>query len=337
MDAGTRFACASGMVLVVLLAAIGCTFDAAALRAQVDGSTATTSDAPIGGQGDASGDVGRAGDLAVPAGDLAVPAGDLAVPLADSALSDVESRPDVPAPGPDAPADAPAPSPQAYGCPADPALRACYLFDEGSGGRARDQSGNGNDGTLEGATWVPGPSGSALAFPSDHTRMVAPDSASLRLTGGDYTFEAWVRPSALQPTGAVNRIADKWDEGPVGYAFGFMDVMGTGPGLCACHAECHCSTGTTFPLLTWFHVAATYSGGVLRLYKDGVDIQSWSGMTAQLQPTTTAFAVGNNGTTFNPPSAFAGAVDVVRIYARARSPEEICGDAARSWTGSSCR
>ena len=46
MDAGTRPVSPSGMVLLVSLAVTGCTFDAAALRALVDGSMPSASDAP---------------------------------------------------------------------------------------------------------------------------------------------------------------------------------------------------------------------------------------------------------------------------------------------------
>src|SRR2546430_8469288 len=64
-------------------------------------------------------------------------------------------------------------------------LVAAYAFNEGSGTTVADASGNGNTGTLNGATWTTaGRYGSALVFDGTSTSVTVADGASLRLTTG---------------------------------------------------------------------------------------------------------------------------------------------------------
>ena len=74
-----------------------------------------------------------------------------------------------------------------------PGLVAAYAFDEGTGSTVADSSGNGNNGTLSGATWTSGRFNSGLAFSGNSARVNVPDSASLDLTTA-MTLEAWVSP-----------------------------------------------------------------------------------------------------------------------------------------------
>ena len=79
-------------------------------------------------------------------------------------------------------------------------LVAAYSFDEGSGTVVNDSSGNSNNGTISGASWVTaGKFGGALSFNGSNSRVIVNDSASLDLTNG-MTLEAWVKPS-VAPSG----------------------------------------------------------------------------------------------------------------------------------------
>src|SRR3954470_16681998 len=74
---------------------------------------------------------------------------------------------------------------------------AAYGFNEGTGGTVSDSSGNGNTGTISGATWTAsGKFGSALTFNGTNTLVSIAHSASLNLTAA-MTLEAWVKPSGL--------------------------------------------------------------------------------------------------------------------------------------------
>jgi hypothetical protein len=80
---------------------------------------------------------------------------------------------------------------------ATPGLVAAYSFDEGSGSTVTDSSGNGNTGTVSGATWTgAGKYGGALSFNGTNARINVPNSASLQLSSG-MTLEAWVNPSTV--------------------------------------------------------------------------------------------------------------------------------------------
>jgi len=74
----------------------------------------------------------------------------------------------------------------------DSDLIAYWSFDEGSGSIAHDSSGNGFDGTISGADWVPGYSGTGLEF-SGTTDIVKYISGSLDNSISDYfSIESWI-------------------------------------------------------------------------------------------------------------------------------------------------
>jgi len=70
-------------------------------------------------------------------------------------------------------------------------LVAYYSFDEGHGNIAYDHSGNGNDGTIYGATWVDGIKGKALYFDGENDYVIVENSNTISITG-DITLAAWI-------------------------------------------------------------------------------------------------------------------------------------------------
>ena len=71
-----------------------------------------------------------------------------------------------------------------------------YSFDAGSGTTLRDASGNGNNGSISGATWSPsGKFGGSLSFDGVNDMVTVADAASLDLTQ-KMTLEAWVKPTS---------------------------------------------------------------------------------------------------------------------------------------------
>ena len=79
--------------------------------------------------------------------------------------------------------------------PPSSSLVAAYAFDEGSGSTVTDAIGNGNGGTLQGASWTTsGKSGSRRSPSTGRVRgWRSTDSPSLHLTSA-MTLEAWVYP-----------------------------------------------------------------------------------------------------------------------------------------------
>jgi len=71
-------------------------------------------------------------------------------------------------------------------------LTAYWKFDEGVGDVAYDSSGNGNHGTIYGASWTDGKFGKALFFDGDDLVQVEDSNA---LDGfNEISIEAWVKP-----------------------------------------------------------------------------------------------------------------------------------------------
>src|SRR5262249_9907286 len=130
-----------------------------------------------------------------------------------------------------------------------PGLVAAYSFNEGSGGIAADSSGNGNTGSLSGATWTTaGHSGNALNFNGTGAWVIVNDSSSLDLTGA-MTLEAWVNPTAL---GGWRDVVYK-GQNDIYYLAGSSDP---GPPAVRATYSAGSLVGTsTLPLNTWSHLA----------------------------------------------------------------------------------
>ena len=81
---------------------------------------------------------------------------------------------------------------------AAPALVAAFDFNQGSGTRLTDLSGNNNHGTLSnGPVWTAaGKYGGALTFDGTNDLVAINDAPSLDLTSG-MTLEAWVKPATV--------------------------------------------------------------------------------------------------------------------------------------------
>jgi flagellin-like protein len=69
-----------------------------------------------------------------------------------------------------------------------------WHFNSGTGNIAYDSSGNENDGTIHGAAWISGMSGSALSFNGSNDYVNVPYAANLDITGA-ITIELWMNPT----------------------------------------------------------------------------------------------------------------------------------------------
>ena len=85
----------------------------------------------------------------------------------------------------------------------------CWLFNEATGDRVFDSSGNGNMGTLVGDThFVPGKFGSALNFDGAGDYVDCGNNESLNITG-EMTLSAWIKPTDV--VGGTREIVAKSD------------------------------------------------------------------------------------------------------------------------------
>jgi hypothetical protein len=199
-------------------------------------------------------------------------------------------------------------------------LVAAYSFKEGAGTTVADSSGNGNTGTISGATWTTqGKFGSALAFNGSSSMVVINGSPSLNVSTA-MTLEAWIYPTVNQSgwrtilqrevdayfLNASNSSGARRPAG--GGTFNGVTSFVSGP--------------TASPLNTWTHVALTYDGTQLRLYVNGVQVATRA-TSGTIQTNSSPLRIGGNvpyGEFFN------GRIDEVRIYNRALSQAELQAD-----------
>jgi PKD repeat protein len=209
-------------------------------------------------------------------------------------------------------------------------LVASYSFEETSGSQVVDASGNANNGTISGATRIAaGRFGRALKFNGKSDWVTVDHSASLNLTKG-MTLEAWVYPTASTSTPATILIKEAsrtasyriYTNQSGGKPTSIINIGGGMKTL---------SGGSTLPLNTWSHVAATYDGSTQKLYVNGALVGSRS-QSGSIDTSTGKLRIGGNSIWGY---FFAGYIDEVRIYNRALSAAEIGADSNVAGTGSS--
>jgi len=214
-----------------------------------------------------------------------------------------------------------------YGAITD-GLVAYYPFN----GNANDESGNGNNGTVNGAALTTdrfGNANSAYSFEGVNDYIEVGDSNSLDLSS-QFTLSVWINQKGNSTTGY--RIVDKTTAGKNdGYNF---DTYGS--------AECNASdkghrmrlTGgiknscanTDYSLNEWHHLAVTFSNGTATYWLDGSNDGSGNhGANITVNNLTLRIGaphIGCNGSC-GLYEYFYGMIDDIRIYNRALSESEI--------------
>ena len=207
--------------------------------------------------------------------------------------------------------------------PAPPGLVASYGFNEGSGGSVADGSGNGNTGTISGATRTSGKNGGALSFDGTNDLVTVPDAAALDLTTG-MTLEAWVNPSLLSNSWRTVLLKER--PGGMVYALYAAGAGGRPGGYFVSGDEFSALSPNVLPLNAWTHLATTYDGSVLRLYVNGTQVAS-EAHAGSMAPSTGALKIGGNNVW---PEWFRGLIDDVRVYDRALTAAQIQSDRDRA-------
>ena len=182
-----------------------------------------------------------------------------------------------------------------------------------------DVSGNGNNGTITGATWTTsGKYGNALTFNGTNALVTINNAASLQLTSA-MTLEAWVYPTTVS-----SAWRDVIYKGNDNYYLEGTSSKSSRPAagaiLGGVYGEVYGTTALTAN--TWAHLAATYDGATMRLYVNGVQVSSLA-KTGSIATSTNPLQIGGDSLYGQ---YFAGRIDEVRIYNRALSVAEIQSD-----------
>jgi hypothetical protein len=194
-----------------------------------------------------------------------------------------------------------------------------YPLTEDAGSTARDYSGNGNDGTANGA----GPSGTgtvggpieqtAYDFDGSSDTVTIGDISLLEASNlGNFTVSAFVKPDA---TGSTDVIIGKDNEYKLTNNSGTWQwsVYDSGNGVWRDVNGDSLSSGQ------WYRVTGTWDGATQRLYVNGIE-QANQQPTVTLNSTANTLAIGDNSAAGN---NFDGAIADIRIYDRALSPSEV--------------
>ena len=186
-----------------------------------------------------------------------------------------------------------------------------WKLDEGSGTTTKDASGNGNNGTIEGAVWVEGILGRALQFTGDD-RVNCGEATNLGLTQA-LSIALWVNPADF--TG--DRAFTGRSAANVGYAFktNSTHLRFTTPGV-----RDHDGANSILQLNTWQHVAVTFAPGQTTgcvFYINGVATNTLaaSALVAGAGP----YEIGHN----HWGQWCVGMIDDVRVYNHVLTAQEV--------------
>jgi hypothetical protein len=189
-------------------------------------------------------------------------------------------------------------------------------------GNALDSAGD-IHGTLSGATFATGLVGQAFRFDGGNDGVLVGDAVALRpLT--NLTIEGWIKTPGVSPSVQASFIAARSGSAIDGYEFGVYPqptgelrfTLNGGAG----GADLFSTNSVTDN--AFHHVAATYDGVRMRIYRDG--LLDGEKATAQSLNYTPGSPLWIGRREWNAiPGHFAGLIDELAIYNRALSPGEI--------------
>jgi chitodextrinase len=209
-------------------------------------------------------------------------------------------------------------------CGSDQGLVAAYSFDGGSGSVLTDNSGNGRDGTIVGASWTPsGKYRSALHFNGTGDYVGLPALGTFYKSA--FTLEAWVKKDSSAKGDAA--VVGTWTSGQNGgpmlwfdYATSHLELVMSQGG------SNYVDSGQLGAAGQWQYLAGTYDGTTARLYLNGTQVASKT-FTGNVGDSNT-WRIGAYDSTAG--GFFDGTVDEVRIYSRALAAGDVAADMARS-------
>ncbi len=211
-------------------------------------------------------------------------------------------------------------------------LMGLWTFDGSdlSGSTVYDLSGNGNNGTNNGAVPTIGKLGEALKFDGATTHVDVPANSSLR-PASQMTVSAWIK-STHNIGGTYERVVDER------YAQGFVLCLAGGTGANAPTAGAAMIAlgtngggdalvlGGTTDITNdnkWHLITGTFSNGATKIYLDGNLENSATASFSSIVYNNDPVTIGYDDTTSPNSKFFKGPIDDVRVYNRALSASEV--------------
>jgi uncharacterized repeat protein (TIGR02543 family) len=198
-----------------------------------------------------------------------------------------------------------------------------WRLDDESGNTASDSSSNSNNGTLvNNPTWTSGQVNGALRFDGGNDYVEAPDDPSFDIAE-QITITAWINPADVSHW---RTIVSKFAHTPNRRKdlYWFLYAGNIGIGLAGpLGAEENWIPSVPIETGVWTHVALTYDGSTIRMFKNGVNAASTSESGVLMladASSSESFYIGRNtewGEYFN------GIIDDVRLYNRFLTAAEV--------------
>jgi len=191
-------------------------------------------------------------------------------------------------------------------------------FDENSGSVAYDGGTYRNNGTISGAVWSAGKSGSGLQFDGVDDVVTIPNSASLNFTG-PFSMEVWIKPSAVQ-SNLYPKVIAKQNH----YVFHLTQTFPSSVVLNLFNASGLQQTGSNENAIAsgvWNHVVLVYNGSYVSMYVNGTQLTTNNRLITSLAPTSEdSIGIGRYSSSTTP---FNGSIDEVGLYNRTLSAAEV--------------
>jgi len=192
-------------------------------------------------------------------------------------------------------------------------LISSWNLDENTGTIIHDGA-DGNNGTLSGATWAEGISGSGLHFngSSDNVKVLNATNLNPNVS---ITMMCWVKAEENKTAKFFQK--GDWD----GHGIGQDKWKGWQVGIRLDNNTSQTiDWGQGLPLLNqWYHLSLTYDGVNLKMYVNG-QLKNSLALTGNLKVTTRDISIGSDNAT---QKFFKGSIDEVKIFGKALSETEI--------------
>jgi len=184
-------------------------------------------------------------------------------------------------------------------------LVAYYPFD----GDTKDYSGNGNNGTNQGAGFVTGVKGQALSLNGLNQYVETPVTSA----STSKTLMAWIYPQSSDDVSFIESVIDS--DVPLQYGTGW----GLDNGYIKVAADdLFWTPSRAIALNQWQHIAVTYSPTELKLYYNGALVDSKAYTQGAIAAANYKIGKSNANALF-----FHGRIDEVRIYNRVLTQSEV--------------
>ncbi len=193
-----------------------------------------------------------------------------------------------------------------------------WNFDEGIGDTIYDNSGNGNDGVVNGATWVEGISGSALEFDGIDDYVFVQDDSTLDVND-ELTMIAWVYFEDSQFVGPILSKGTSTDD----YAY-YLARGSAYSNKADCqlrHVEgswAELYSSQTLETGEWYNIALVRSDSTFTFYLNGIFDTTGQCFTGDIVQNSIDLYIGHHESYH-----YQGIIDEVSIYDKALTEPEI--------------